>query len=109
MGRRPTEVQVSGQAGQEARPTLLRVAGAGYRDLLDPAATEVLQQQNHLVFLVLGTPAAEAAARALEIGNGFGQLRAGAHGPPRRFENTAAQELGDELQLIPRKARQKAP
>ena len=76
MGRRPTEVQVSGQAGQEARPTLLRVAGAGYRDLLDPAATEVLQQENHLVFLVRGTRAAKAAAGALEIENGFGQLRA---------------------------------
>jgi len=75
--------------------------------LLDPAATEVLQQENHLVFLVLGTRAAKAAAGALEIENGFGQLRAGADRPPRRFEYAAAQELRDELHLIAGKTRQK--
>jgi hypothetical protein len=76
--------------------------------LLDPAATEVLEQKNHLVFLVLGTRAANPEAGPLEAGNGFGQLRAGAYRPRRRFEKAAAQELRDELHLIAGQTSQKA-
>jgi hypothetical protein len=72
-------------------------------------SAQVLEQQDHFVFLVGGAQLGAVCPRLLKERDSFGELRAIARTVHRRIQDTGAQELGNELQFVGRQAGQEAP
>lgn len=81
-----------------------------------PGAAEVLEQENHFVFLILqGILATEYSIRSRTVAVAFklldrlGQLGTAASTLPAVFQDASAQELSDILQFVDGQTLQKAP
>ena len=85
--------------------------------LVHSGTAQILEQQDHLVLLILKRACRAATPNcregimpvALELFDGFRQLRAAATASPTAFENARAQELSYILQFVCSQTLQKAP